>query len=241
VVVIRTAMVKIGTARRPLQIAMAAHRDSGTFDSDTVHSDGADGGIPDICTALNEANDMLLCTHEMSDKNTWDTMTVASSRIDQVALTKYVMGADESMPVPLSFMNVNIHRLHYDFLLAAFPDFFNSVSPVGYLKLAMADETRPLMVGTITLFVADDEQYYGFTVLDSGASEDVVSYEQVQHVHRELSARFTLGELTFVPETPAQIEAAAKWHADFPIAGLDPEVDYEVYTIGEGVGTISAN
>ena len=229
-----------GDAGRPDSGAFAGD----TVDSDTPDSDSIDTGttpMKDVCSALNHARDTHLCAHAITDEDTWDALTIASTGTDRIALTKYVMGTEDSMPVPLSFMNVNIHRLHYDFLLAAFPELFTGIGPVDYLQLAMAGAARRLMVGTVALFSSDpdDERFYGFTVLDdTNAPENVVTYDQIERLHRELSARFTLGPLTFVPETQAQIEAAATWNADFPVAGPSGEVGYEVYTMGDGFGTV---
>lgn len=148
------------------------------------------------------------------------------------------MAADDTLPVPLSFMNVNIHPLHYYFLVDAFPDVFDGVSPVQYLRMATNGDTRSLIVGDIALYISEGKTFYGFTILDDGANpEKVVRYNQAKHLYLELSSGFTIGELTFVPKPSAQVEATKSWPADFPIVGLE-EIKYEVYTVGEGFGTV---
>jgi pyruvate,water dikinase len=192
----------------------------------------------DVCGELSKTHDFLFCSHRISDEDTWAALSAPSSKFDQVTLTKYVMAADDTLPVPLSFMNVNIHPLHYDFLIAAFPENFEGVSPVQYLHMATNGEARSLIVGDIALYFADGKTFYGFTVLDDSANPElVIRFDQVRLLYRELSSRFTIGELTFVPETSAQIEMAKSSNVNFPVARL-ADIEYEVYTVGEGFGTV---
>jgi hypothetical protein len=221
--------------------------DGGINDAGDFGSDGQDAGTGDsdsdipgeVCAELSRAYGVTYCAHTISDEETWDALAVYAGGLEAITATKYVMGADDTLQVPLTFMNVNIHRLHYEFLVTAFPDLFEGISPVQYLDMAMDGETRRLMVGTIALYASEDEPFYGFTVLDdTNSSEKVIRFEQVLHLYQELSSHFSLGELSFVPETSAQMAAAATWPATFPIAGVDNQVDYEVYTSGQGFGTV---
>lgn len=69
-------------------------------------------------TACAEASARLgysACVPRISDNDTFQAMTVASSSVDQLRVGKYLMPAVEDARLPQLFLDVNSFQLHYDF------------------------------------------------------------------------------------------------------------------------------
>ncbi len=118
-------------------------------------------------------------------------------------------------------MDANVYTLHYDLLAEAFDELYPGLSHEEYLAMILNPSARELYAGSITEYVVNDSELFGFTVLDDPAdSATTVTYEQTLEVYRELDARFDLDVLAFVPATNNQRKAAADWDAEFPIHGM---------------------
>lgn len=216
--------------------------DSGVEDSGGEDSaDTADSGVADE-TACPEAEARLgyrACEHRVADEDTFEALTVASSAVDQLRVGKYIVPAREDARLPPAFLDVNAFSLHYDFLVEAFPDLFSGITTADYEALVLP-AGREFFAGTMALYIAEDGFFYGFTVWDDPTdASSTVTQADVTAAWEILQARFEIGELAFVPNSSAQTEAASGWDdAPFPIEGLDSDVDYEVYNVGEAYGTL---
>lgn len=214
--------------------------DSGPDDSGP--DDSGDTSTPEE-TACAEAEARLgypACEHRVPDEDTFTEITVAASTVDQLRVGKYIVPAVEDARLPPAFLVVENFALHYDFLVEAFPDQFSGLTTADYEGLVLYPETREFYAGTLSLYISGDGFFYGFTVWDDPAdSTSTVTEADVQATWEILQDRFAIGELAFVPNTEAQIQAAQTWEdAPFPIEGMDSDVDYEVYNVGEAYGTL---
>lgn len=208
---------------------------------DTTTSETQDTGLP-VEVACDEAEARLgyaACVHRVPDEDTYDSVTIASSAVDQLQVGKYLAPATDSARLPPLWMVVETFSLHYDFLVTAFPDSFSGLTTTEYNQLILYPETREFYAGTHAVFMDSDGFFYGFTVWDDPAdASSTVTMDDVSSVWNDLSARFELGELYFVPGTSNQQSAAAGWDdAPFPIRGLE-EVEYEVYNPGVAYGNL---
>ena len=200
-----------------------------------------DSGEPIVTdeTACAEAEARLgyrACVPRIPDDDTFNGVTVAAGTVDQLRVGKYLVPARDDARVPPVFLDVNAFSLHYDFLTAAFPDDFTGLTTDAYEALVLRPDTRELYAGTYSLYLEDDGFYYGFTVWDDPADDaTTVTLAQVTEVWEALTARFAIGPLAFVPNSPAQQEAALGWDAAFDIHN-PAQVDYEAYNPGEGYG-----
>ena len=221
--------------------------DGGGGDGGDTDPGTRDGGEDDTspsswhnrCQELSDDYGALYCAHEVHEPDVWYQLTVPSMRMDAGLLTKYVFSIEDEIDLPLTFLNVNINRLHYDFLVNGYPEVFDGISPVTYLDMATDGSDRKLLVGIVYEFVTEGDPLYGFTILDDAAApEKVVTERQAEQVYEALIEQFTLGEMVFVPETSAQTEAVQRWSGTIPVLGGIVEIEYEVYTAAEGYGTV---
>ena len=137
------------------------------------------------------------------------------------------------------FINVNAYVLHYDFLLAAFPEEFPGLTQQDYLKLVTGGPDRPYLAGNLTEYKDGNNTYFGFSIWDDPAQPDTtITLSQAKHVFKQLEQRVELTPLVFVPYSSAQRDAAEDWDAPFPIQGIDSNLTYEPYTMGVGYGTL---
>lgn len=208
---------------------------------DSADDSGQDDTGPTVDeTACAEAEARLgfrACVHRISDDETFEGVTVASSSVDQLRVGKYLVPATDDARVPPVFIDTNAFQLHYDFLVNAFPDEFAGLTTAQYETLVLYPETREFYAGTYALYISEDGFYYGFNVWDDPADEtSTVTEEQVTAAWQQLQERFEIGDLAFVPGTEAQETAALEWD-DAPFEIENPaDVDYEVYTPATGYG-----
>lgn len=234
----------------PLGLALLAgcdHKDDTAPDGqDTGHA-ADDSGEPDSAlpteTQCDEAAARLgytACVHLVPDDDTFEAVTVAAGTIDQLRVGKYLVPATEDARLPPVFIDVNHFPLHYDFLTQAFPDLFSGLSTEGYETLVLYPATREFYGGTLSLYMSDEGFYYGFTVWDDPADDtSTVTQADITSAWEQLSARFQIGELSWVPNSSAQTQAALSWgDTPFNIEGIGDQVDYEVYNEGDAYGTL---
>lgn len=191
-------------------------------------------------TACAEASARLgysACVPRISDNDTFQAMTVASSSVDQLRVGKYLMPAVEDARLPQLFLDVNSFQLHYDFLVNAFPDDFAGLSIDEYEDLILNPETREFYAGTYSAYIDDQGGFYGFTLWDDPSDDaTTVTEAQVEDAWTQLQERFEIGELSFVPNSNNQQDTVPSWgDTAFPIRN-PAEVDYEAYNPGVGYG-----
>ncbi len=199
-------------------------------------------GAP-VETACAEAEARLgfpACEHRVPDEETFEAITIAATTVDQLRVGKYIVPARSDARIPPAFLVVGTYPLHYDFLVEAFPDLFSGLTTADYESLVLYPESREFYAGTLALYLSGDRFYYGFTVWDDPSdSTSTVTEEDVTEAWEILQDRFDIGDLSFVPNSAAQVQAASSWaDAPFTIEGLDSDVVYEAYNQGEAYGTL---
>ncbi|MFN7144754.1 MAG: PEP/pyruvate-binding domain-containing protein [Myxococcota bacterium] len=200
-------------------------------------ADTGDTGAADV--ACDEAEARLgyrACVHAVPDEETFTDVTLPAGSVDQLRVGKYLVPVADA-PVPTAFLDVNAFTLHYDFLVTAFPDAYAGLTTGQYNDMVLYPDTRVYYAGSYALYIDGDGFFYGFTVWDDPADEtSTVTMADVTAVWTSLSERFGIGELAFVPNSPAQQEAALGWtEAPFPIEN-PAELDYEPYNPGAAYG-----
>ncbi|MDP2313452.1 MAG: PEP/pyruvate-binding domain-containing protein [Pseudomonadota bacterium] len=190
-------------------------------------------------TACDEAEAALgyrACVPRIPDEDTFNGVTIPSASVDQLRVGKYLVPARDDARVPPVFLDVNAFTLHYDFLRTAFPDSYTALTTEEYQDLVLHPDTREFYAGTYSLYLEEDGFYYGFTVWDDpGDATSTVTLEQVTAAWETLQDRFEIGPLAWVPNSPAQQEAAIDWDAPFDIHN-PAVIDYEAYNPGEAYG-----
>jgi hypothetical protein len=228
---------------RPLVVVLAPFLWSGCKGKDPVESGDDSSTIPVVDVACDEAEALLgyrACVHQIADEDTFDGVTVASTLVDQKRVGKYLIPAVEAARLPGLFLDVNAFGLHYDFMVQAFPDLFAGLTTAQYTELTLHPATREFFAGTVSLYLdAEKGFFYGFTVWDDPQDEtSTVTEADVEATWSGLQERFLIGDLVWVPNTAAQLEAAETWgETAFPVHGL-ADIPYEVYNQGEAYGTL---
>lgn len=190
-----------------------------------------------VCDEAAERLGMRACVPRIPDDDTFTAVTVPSVTVDQLRVGKYLVPARADARLPTVFLDVNAFGLHYDFLLAAFPDLYAGLTTDEYQRLVLYPDTREMYGGTYALYITSDGFYYGFTVWDDPAdASSTVTEADVTAAWEGLRDRFEIGELAWVPNSDAQRQAALGW-GDTPFAVHNPaDVPYEVYNPGEAYG-----
>jgi hypothetical protein len=185
--------------------------DSGTEDKDA-------GVSPEPCDSAAIEIGYEICVHRVLDTETWEEVTVPGMDVGGRVVTKYLAPAKKSAPLPSLFMVAGAFSRHFDFLYQGFPDLFGDLTPPEYLDLILDHETRVFFAGNVTEYTTGDGPQFGFTVWDDQSNKDgTVTYDQVKNVYDDLSSRFEIGSLYFVPQGANQHESAQDWGDDFPI------------------------
>lgn len=177
------------------------------------------------------------CVANIPDEETFTGVTVQAVTVDQLRTGKYLVPATSDAALPPVFLDVNAFPLHYDFLVQGFPDDFTGLTTDQYEDLILHPETRKFYAGTVSLYIDGDGFFYGFTVWDDPADPtSTVTVDDVTSAWNQLKDRFEIGTLEWVPNSSAQVTASAAWtDTPFPMHAA-ADVDYEGYTLGEGIG-----
>jgi hypothetical protein len=148
-----------------------------------------------------------------------------------------------SAPFETAFQDVHQHSLHFEFLVAAFPDEFTGLTAAEYDKLVATRTGRRFFVGGLRRFATvSGVDTYGFDVYTApGKPEELLSAAETAAVYRALAQRFRRRPFVYAPTTPEAKAAAEAWTdpgfpIDFPVP--PPPVGYEVYTPGVAYGTV---
>jgi pyruvate, water dikinase len=203
-------------------------------------SGGDTGGASGPCEDASARLGLRACVHEVPDEAAFTSITVPAGTVDQVRAGKHLAPAREDARLPTLFLDANNFPMHFDLMTEAFPDLFPGLSTSEYESLILYPKTREFYAGTLSLYVSGSDLVYGFTVWDDPADpSSTVTLADVTTAWTELQEEFGAGELSFVPSSSHQAEAASSWdHAPFPILGLESDIDYEVYNPGAAFGTV---
>ncbi len=157
--------------------------------------------------------------------------------------TKFLVPSkDDPKLLKTVFQNANTYPFHQEFMVTEFPDRFAGMDGREYLALVEIRATRSYFAGVLLRFPGEPDATYGFDVFTpAGNRSELPKLEEMQRVHRLLSASFTLGLLSYAPRSQDAINNAKAWiDPGFPInfsfgSGL-PE--YIAYTLAENYGRV---
>jgi hypothetical protein len=174
---------------------------------------GDDGPAPDADTSLCAGR---ACLVEIDTAADWDRVTTGyvGRRCDFLEDGKYLAPAvpAATLPQPV-FQDVNVHRLHLDFMTAELPEYFGGLTPAGYQELVQRRATRQYWAGSLYRLVDESGATtgYGFDVITDPTryEEDLVEAE-VAEIQALLEARFHL-PLVYAPTTDNAIYTATNF------------------------------
>ncbi len=202
----------------------------------TAPEPGPEG--PGACELASEAVGDTVCVEEMSSALSWTALSEPVEVTNQVRSIKYLVPVDESQPVPTAFVNTQRYALHYDFLREAFPEDYGLLQWDDYVAMIIDPARRAYFGGNVTEYDVDGVTRYGFIVWDDPADETTApTYDEVRFAWQSLQTHFGLGELAFVPSSPAQEDNLLDWDPAFTVFD-DSEITYEAYNPGTAYGTV---
>jgi pyruvate, water dikinase len=209
-----------------------------------AHGDANEGCAPqgDVCGDAALRVGKHVCEAEIDDAETWETISIGyGKRKDVRKLGKYLAPADGRAPLPTLFNDANVYRLHYCMLRDAFQPQLPGFTYAQYNALVYYREDRTMYAGNVYEFSADDvATKFGFTVETPEDSSELLTQEEVYGIYRHIQDRLALGDLGYVPNSPAQQALALSWD-DPPVPvvlGGSANVSYEAYTIGTTYGRV---
>lgn len=162
------------------------------------------------------------------------------SRSDLLRVTKFLAPAREDPALlPTVFQNVNLYRLHLEFMVNEFPDRFGGLTSTEYMELVFA-QTRTYFAGAVYQFQDRNGQIlYGFNIYD--APDHVVNPAEVKAVYDILAGAIRLRPLAYSPISPREIQQARQWtDPGFPVYFPEGIVEpgYEAYSPGTTYGRV---
>ncbi len=164
-----------------------------------------------------------------------------SSRADLLRTSKYLAPAsDDPDLLPTVYQNVNLNRLHIEFMVNEFPDRFGGLTADEYMDLVYIPETRAYFAGALFQFRdMNNNIVYGFNIYAS--SDKPADPEEVKILYHRLSQSMKLRPFAYSPIMPANVEQARRWeNPGFPIylpEGLI-EPEYEAYSPQTNYGRV---
>lgn len=153
------------------------------------------------------------CRTVIDDLDDWNAVTVAHAgqRCDFLEEGKYIAPATTTAALQeIVFQDVEVHRLHLDFLTQVLPELFGGLSPQMYQALVQRRATREYWAGALFRIVDVDGATvgYGFDVIvDPTNWEEALTEAEVMAIQAQLETRFHL-PLTYAPTTDDAIYAS---------------------------------
>ena len=162
------------------------------------------------------------------------------SRGDLLRVTKFLAPArPDPALLPTVFQNVNLYRLHLEFMVNEFPERFGGLTSAEYMELVFS-ETRTYYAGAVYQFQDRNGQIlYGFNIYDS--PDHVVNPTEVKAAYDLLAAAIRLRPLVYSPISPREIQQARQWtDPGFPVYMPEGIVEpgYESYSPGTAYGRV---
>lgn len=164
-----------------------------------------------------------------------------STRSDMQRATKFLAPANKSPELLHTvYQNVNLYRLHIDFMRQEFPQYFAGLSSEEYLDLVYYRASRVYYAGVIYQFAnRDGNRIYGFNIYHAPGEHFTI--EEARLLYDRLSESFALRPLAYSPITNDEIQNARLWKdPGFPVylpEGL-VEPEYEVYSAQTNIGRV---
>ncbi len=172
----------------------------------------------------------------------FDLLAKSAERAGEVERTaKFLLPAraDPGLLPPL-FQNVNLYKLHQEFLTKVFPDRFPALSVEQYLDLIERRATRRYFAGTLARYRTPLGTFYGFAVITQTQDDELLTPEETRLIYTALQAVFKLTPLYYAPESqPAKLLAKDWKDPGFPVyLGSGTDAKYQGYTLSVGYGRV---
>lgn len=158
--------------------------------------------------------------------------------------------AAASLPGPCVFQDTRKYPYHLQFLRSLAG--YETLSAERYEERVLWRATRTMYAGVLKMFSATPHPASGklgvlaFTLYAAGSAEEQLTAAELIDVHQRLSdCAGTLSQyLVYLPQTPAELQAAQRHASELDAAGvvvmnpsdLRPSLEAEIYTVGEAYG-----
>jgi hypothetical protein len=153
------------------------------------------------------------CLTSIDDEADWTRVTApyAGNRCDFSEDGKYIAPATASAALQeIVFQDVEVHRLHLDFMTQELPQFFGGLSPQMYQALVQRRATRQYWAGSVYRLVDEfgATEGYGFDVIiDPTNYDEELTEAEVGAIEALLETKFHL-PLVYAPTMPESIYIA---------------------------------
>ncbi|MEM9454084.1 MAG: PEP/pyruvate-binding domain-containing protein [Myxococcota bacterium] len=196
----------------------------------------------DVCAQAEQRLSHRVCTHTVDDEAQWTQLSVGGGPAigGLRRLGKYLAPASSTARLPTLFSDANSYRLHFCLMSAGFEPLFPGLTTADYARLIMTHAGREFYAGSVYEFQDPDPVRFGFSIETALRPEQMLPPETVYAIYQQLSDRFALGELGYLPRGTLQEQTAQAWiDPPFPVlSAQDDGVTLEVYTPGIAFGRV---
>jgi len=196
----------------------------------------------DLCGEAEARLEHPVCVHTIDDETQWARLSVGGGLVGGGTrrLGKYMVPAAPTSRLPTVFSDANYYRLHYCLMSTGFAPLFPGLTTADHARLILTRTGREFYAGSIYELEATGPARFGFSIETANRPEEMLPAETVYTVYRQLTDRFALGELGYVPRGTLQEDTAAGWSdPPFEVLALAADgVAYEVYTPGIAYGRV---
>ncbi len=198
----------------------------------------------DLCAEAEARVGHSACEHEVSDATTWTLLSIGHAievGLDRGA--KYLAPAVPEARLPVVFGDTNWYRFHHCLIARAFEPLFPGATYGDYEALVIERDTRELYGGTISEVSSDGSgpPQFVFTIETRSREDAQLTVEEINDVYLQLHSRFSVGALSYTPDSPIQAEwLEGLGEVPFPVRVVEqgPELPYEAYTPGLAFGRV---
>jgi hypothetical protein len=144
------------------------------------------------------------CLTSIDDVADWTRVaaTYTGQRCDFLEDGKYIAPATASAALQeIVFQDVEVHRLHLEFMTQELPQFFGGLSPQMYQEIVQRRATRQYWAGSVYRLVDEfgTTEGYGFDVItDPTSYEEELTETEIGAIEAQLETRFHL-PLVYAP------------------------------------------
>jgi len=182
-----------------------------------------------------------VCALSIDDEDQWGRLSLGGGAIGGLKrMGKYLIPAGPDARLPPVFADANSYRLHYCLMSSGFAPLFPGLTTADHASLIMTHARREFYAGAVYEFPEGATPRFGFAVETALRQEEMLDHDTVYGVYRQLSDRFAVGDLGYLPRGTLQETAASAWtDPAFEILSVsDDAVPYEAYTPGIAYGRL---
>jgi hypothetical protein len=194
------------------------------------------------CDIVNARLGGLVCRNTSVTPADLEFLTVDEAFLTRVTrIGKYTVPADvDPILLPRMLHNVSRYPLHEEFLGAAFPELFGTLTGEAYTDLVARRATRSYFTGSV--FLLDEPGSAGFSIVtDPAAPEELPREEEATLIAQEIRQLTGIDDVGFLPMNLTEAELASDWSGAMPVLSFEEggaPSSYQMVTPGTCYGTV---